>query len=114
MPELDELPLTESTLFILLSLAPHRRHGYAILKDVGELSRGRVSLSTGTLYGALRRLVTQGWIDRCPDEQDGIRNRKSYSLAPRGRAILESEITRLRSLVELSDRCVQTPTTSAT
>ena len=48
------LPLTEATYFILLSLALGPRHGYLIMKDVRSLSRGRVTLSTGTLYGALK------------------------------------------------------------
>ena len=47
-----QLPLTEATYFILLSLAPGPRHGYAIMKDVHSLSHGHVTLSTGTLYTA--------------------------------------------------------------
>lgn len=43
--------------YILLSLAPGQKHGYAIMKDVEALSDGRLSLSTGTLYGALKRLL---------------------------------------------------------
>jgi len=58
----DILPLTEATFFILLSLAPGAKHGYAILKEVPLLSQQRVTLSTGTLYGALKRLLTAGWI----------------------------------------------------
>ena len=48
---------SESTLLILLSLAEEPRHGYSILKDVEYLSEGRVVLSTGTLYGALKRML---------------------------------------------------------
>ena len=55
-----ESPLTEPTYFILLSLSPKPKHGYAIMKDVKELSKSRVILSTGTLYGALKRLLDQG------------------------------------------------------
>ena len=49
--------LTEPVLLILLSLADQPRHGYAILQDTHKISGGRVRLSTGTLYGALRRLL---------------------------------------------------------
>ena len=55
-------PLSEAVLLILLSMAEEPRHGYAILKDVEELSHGRVRLSTGTLYGALRRMLDDRWI----------------------------------------------------
>ena len=51
-----ELPLTETTLLILLSLAPGPRHCYAIMKDVTASSESRGILPTGTLYGALQHL----------------------------------------------------------
>jgi Transcriptional regulator PadR-like family len=44
-------------LWILLSLAAQLRHGYGLMKDVETLSDGHVRLSTGTMYGALRRLL---------------------------------------------------------
>ena len=43
----DNLPLSEAVFFILLSLVPRARHGYAIMKEVEVLSDSRVSLSTG-------------------------------------------------------------------
>ena len=96
-----QLPLTESTFFILLSLAPGPRHGYAILKDVQALSDGRLQLSTGTLYGAIKRLLDQDWIARIADPlPDGTeRQRKVYVLTDLGRRILEAETARLRSVV---------------
>jgi len=98
----SDLPLTESTFLILLSLAHEPKHGYAILKDVTFLSDGRVSLSTGTLYGALKRLLEQGWIERVDDSQIDTsgRPRKAYALTPLGRRILAAEIERLRNLVK--------------
>src|ERR1700728_5042100 len=57
-------PLTEPVLLILTSLAAHPRHGYALIRDIELLSAGRVRMSTGTLFGALRRLLEDGWIER--------------------------------------------------
>ena len=51
------MDVSEPVLLILLSLAEQPRHGYAILQDTEQMSEGRVRLSTGTLYGALRRLL---------------------------------------------------------
>jgi DNA-binding PadR family transcriptional regulator len=95
------LPLTETTYFILLSLSPGPRHGYAIMKHVRELSRGRVVLSTGTLYSALKRLLDAGWIDRSevPESPSDGRGRKDYRLTSLGKNILEAEIQRLQGLV---------------
>ena len=53
------VPLQEPTFYILLSLRGGEKHGYAILKDVAEMSSEQVKLSTGTLYGALFRLLDQ-------------------------------------------------------
>ena len=53
------MDVSEPVLLILLSLAEQPRHGYAILQDTEQMSEGRVRLSTGTLYGALRRLIEE-------------------------------------------------------
>jgi DNA-binding PadR family transcriptional regulator len=93
---LQELPLTEATFFILLSLSSGKKHGYAIMKDVEQLSGERICLGTGTLYGALGRLLDQGWIERIEEEQDTRRPRKAYVLSELGRRILLAETVRLQ------------------
>lgn len=103
-PQIDiqaQLPLMEPTFFILLSLAPGPKHGYAVLKDVEALSHGRIVLSTGTLYGALKRLVDQGWIKRLAESEAYAtdRSRKAYALTALGRRILSAEVDRLKALV---------------
>lgn len=110
MPTTPEtpLPLTEPTFYILLSLAPGQKHGYAMMKDVERLSDGRLQLSTGTLYGALKRLLEQDWIERVDDgpldteRADPGRPRKAYRLTPQGRRSLEAETSRLERLVTLA------------
>lgn len=100
------LPLTESTFLILLSLASGPRHGYAIMKDVADLSEGRVQLSTGTLYGALKRLLNQAWIQRAeagPGSTAGGRPRKEYLLTDRGQRAFDAEVARLESLLAAAD-----------
>jgi len=94
-------PLTEATFFILLSLAPVPKHGYAIMKEVKELSNGRIKFSTGTLYGAIRRLLEQGWIKRVADPEPNPtdRERKAYALTDKGRKVVNTEVERLRSLL---------------
>jgi DNA-binding PadR family transcriptional regulator len=98
------LPLSEVTYFILLSLAYERKHGYAIMKEVELLSDGRVIMSTGTLYGALKRLLDQEWIIRSnkDSEKSSGREKKVYSLTSLGTRILNAEIRRLESLVNVA------------
>src|SRR5690349_11402599 len=90
-------PLTEPVFFILASLAAQPRHGYALLRDIRELSKERVQLSTGTLYGALRRLLEDGWIVRF-EQEDTSRDKQAYRLAGEGRRQLEAEVERLKFL----------------
>ena len=115
-------PLREPTLFILLTLSKERKHGYAILKDVEALSAGRVVLSTGTLYGALARLLEQGVIKKSvgavegdvydantkpgPDARSsaGTRERKYYQLTQFGRRVLGAEVERLEHILAAASR----------
>jgi len=47
---------------VLLALAGDDLHGYAILKEVELRTDGEVKLSTGTLYGIIKRLLNDGLI----------------------------------------------------
>ena len=94
---MPELPISEPVLLILLSLAAQPLHGYAILQDVERLSDGRVQLSTGTLYGALQRLLRARWIERVA-EANASRGRQAYRLSSNGRRNLQAEVARMKHL----------------
>ena len=93
----DSLALTESTYYILLSLT-QPQHGYGIMQQTEAMSKGRVRLAAGTLYGALNSLCEKGWIIQLPCD-DGSR-RKEYRLTERGKKVLQNEVDRLRELVD--------------
>jgi len=90
-------PLTEAVALILMSLAEKPRHGYALIKDIEALSKGRVTLSTGTLYGALRRLLDDAWIKRF-EQEDSSRDKQAYRLTAVGRRQLQWELNRMQHL----------------
>ena len=98
-------PVREPSLLILLSLAESSKHGYAIIKDVEELSQGRIRLSNGTLYGALVRMQEQGWIERHDEEieVDG-RPRVMYTLKPNGKSVLDTELDRISNLMNILEK----------
>lgn len=102
----EHLPLSETSFFILLSLAPSPRHGYAIIKEVSALSDERVLLATGTLYTALRRMLKTGLIERVGmnNLKGDNRERKYYHLTRLGRKILDAETERLRQLLDLASK----------
>src|SRR5262245_1610933 len=95
-------PLSEPVLLILMSLAEEPRHGYALIKDIETLSNGRVRLSTGTLYGALRRLLKGRWIARF-EQEDKSREKQAYKLTPVGHKQLEMELDRMKRLTRKAE-----------
>lgn len=76
-------PLTEGVYYILLALY-EPRHGYGIMQFVSELSKGRVELGVGTIYGTIQTLVKKNWI--MPLEEDGCQ--KEYVITDEGKAIV--------------------------
>jgi DNA-binding PadR family transcriptional regulator len=79
-------------------------HGYAILKEVEHLTGGDVRLSTGTLYGIIKRLLADGLVreQRAPGEE--VARRRSYELTPFGRDVAKAEATRLEQTIAMAKR----------
>ena len=93
------MPLTPATFHILLALANGQRHGYAIMQDVAEQTGGEIQLGPGTLYGSLKRLVDQGWIEEIEQDEDGNERRRYYKLTRSGRSAAGAEAQRLAGAV---------------
>lgn len=96
----ESMALTEATYYILLSLC-RPQHGYGIMQQVESLSKGRVRLAAGTLYGALNTMCDKRWIVQLPVEQGS--RKKEYRLTELGLEVLKNEIERLRELVRNGD-----------
>jgi DNA-binding PadR family transcriptional regulator len=95
-------PLTPAMFHILLALAWDDLHGYAILKEVELRTGGKVRLSTGTLYGIIRRLLNDGLVvelrSRPAESQDDER-RRYYRLTSLGKEVAAEEAERMDELV---------------
>jgi DNA-binding PadR family transcriptional regulator len=96
--------LTEAVYYILLSLM-QPMHGYGIMQNVEQLSNGRVKLAAGTLYGAINTLLEKGWIISLTGEKDS--RKKEYQITDQGKQTLETEIIRLRELIENGSRILE-------
>ena len=94
----DHRPLSEQVLWILVSLSRQPQHGYSLIRDVEALSDGGTRLSTGTLYGAIRRLIDDGFIEPI-DTADTSRDKQTYQLTQSGHARLQTEMGRLQHVV---------------
>ena len=95
--------LREPTFLILTALAAEPRHGYGILRDVEEISGGRVRLRAGTLYTALDRLTSDDWVAVDREEVVGGRLRRYYRLTDPGAARLAEEIERVRATTRVAE-----------
>jgi DNA-binding PadR family transcriptional regulator len=98
------LPLTPAMFYVLVALADGQTHGYAILKDVEQLTGGEVRLSTGTLYGIIKRLLAEGLVrEQRLRGQDAAR-RRSYELTTFGRDVAKAEAMRLEHTLAIAKR----------
>ena len=92
----ENIALTEAVYYILLSLYTPQ-HGYGIMQRSETLSKGRVKLAAGTLYGALSNLCEKGWIVQLPVESGS--RKKEYELTKKGLDVLKNELNRLQQMV---------------
>lgn len=90
--------MTESVFYILLTLQ-EPMHGYGIMQRTATMSKGRLILSAGTLYGALSNLLEKGWISPCGESSECEGRRKLYKITEVGEAVLVAELKRLEELV---------------
>ena len=98
----DQAPLTTSMFHILLALADESRHGYGVLREIEERTRGGLRMGTGTLYSAIRRLEARGLIAKCaarPTCAGDDERRIYYKLTDEGGSALRAEARRLEELV---------------
>ena len=98
-------PLTPAMFHVLLALAGDDLHGYAILKEVELRTSGKVKLSTGTLYGIIKRLLGDGMIVERrsrPAEADDDERRRYYRLTERGREVAAAEAERMEEVLSIA------------
>jgi DNA-binding PadR family transcriptional regulator len=98
----DFLPLHRDTFHILVSLADRDRHGYSILLDVADRTKGALRFSPSSLYASIKRLLHQGLIEELaerPDPDEDDERRRYYRLTRLGRKVAEVEARRLEQLL---------------
>lgn len=88
--------LTDATYLILLALLKPQ-HGYAIMKQVHEISQGSFEIGPATMYTILKKLTKREWIvlDETADRK------KIYRITALGRAVLEKDIQRRKLFYQI-------------
>jgi len=100
-------PLTPAVFHILLALADEERHGYGIMQEIAQRTGGEVRLGPGTLYGTIKRMLAEGFIEESgerPEASPDEERRRYYRLTASGRAAASAEARRLAQLVRVSRR----------
>jgi DNA-binding PadR family transcriptional regulator len=101
----EYLPLTPAMYHVLVALADGEQHGYAIIKSVARHTDDAVVLSTGTLYGIVKRLLNEGMIvesGRRPAAERDDERRRYYRLTDFGRRVAIAEAERLEQMVAVA------------
>lgn len=107
------LPLSPAVFNILLALSDgQERHGYGIAKEVERRTGGGVRLGPGTLYGGIRRMISQGLIREAgpdsgaddtaseePEPGGHEQRRRYYRITASGHQVASAEARRLEELV---------------
>src|SRR4029078_8846858 len=78
-------------MLVLKTLVRGPRHGYGIAKALQYDSDGVVRIEFGSLYPALKRLESKGWIASKWETSEHNRRAKSYRLTRAGKKRLHEE-----------------------
>lgn len=99
------LPLTPALFHVLLALADGEKHGYVISKEIARRTNNEVKLSTGTLYGVIKRLLDDSLIEESEERPDfslDDQRRRYYRLTKLGKAVAEAEAERMERVLALA------------
>ncbi len=97
------LPLPASAMHIIVALARGEKHGYAVMRDIDDLSGGSVSMGPGTLYGSIKRMIDQGLVEETEERPDPAlddQRRRYYRLTSLGHRVGAAEQARLAALLD--------------
>src|SRR5687768_14844711 len=97
----ERVTLLQGTLdlLILRTLVFGQQHGQGIARSIEQQSDETLLVDHGSLYPALQRLETRGWIAAEWGVSDNNRKARFYTLTVRGRKQLVAETRQWRRLV---------------
>jgi PadR family transcriptional regulator, regulatory protein PadR len=97
---LNRIELLQGTLdmLILKTLQWGPQHGYGIIQAIRVSSSDVLQVETGSLYPALHRLETPGWLSSEWKQSDSNQRAKYYRLTSAGKKQLAAEQARWTQL----------------
>ncbi len=100
-------PLTECYFYILLCLYRAPNHGYGIMQETDKLSKGRVKIGSGTMYGAVSNMMKKGWIYEVRSNNPEDYRKRLYQITSEGKEVLKQERARIKELADNSDKIME-------
>lgn len=94
--------LTDSTYLILLALLKPQ-HGYAIMKEVTQLTEGVIEIGPASMYTILKKLLKNQLI-RLEESND---RKKVYQITPLGLETLHKEVERRKRFYQAGAQLLQ-------
>ena len=94
-------------LLILRTLLFGPSHGHAVATRIKSLSEEVLQVETGSLYPALHRLESRGWVASSWQTSDKGKRAKYYRLTAAGRRQLGNEMSKWERLSEAMTRVLR-------
>jgi PadR family transcriptional regulator PadR len=106
----SNIDLLHGTLDVLIlkTLATGAMHGWGIAQRIQQVSQDVLRVNQGSLYPALHRLESEGWIAAEWGASENNRKAKFYRLTRVGQRQLETETENWRRLAGAVGRILQT------
>jgi DNA-binding PadR family transcriptional regulator len=100
MSQSKELVAASATPMILAILSRGETYGYAIIREIRDVSESQIEWTDGMLYPVLRRLEQQGLVESQWRVAESGKKRRYYRIKKPGRAALDEQ----RSQWQLTNR----------
>lgn len=94
-------------LLVMRTLAIEPMHGWGIAERLREMSADAFDVNDGSLYPALQRLKSKGWVRSKWHTTDNNRRARYHELTDAGRKQLDVEREEWRRSVDAVDRVLE-------
>jgi len=101
------LPLSPTTLHVLLALTDGPLHGYGIMLEAARQAGGQYKVGPGTLYGNLKKLLAAGMVEESQPEDPETGARRMFRITSLGLGVLAAEVERLRGVLSHARRSIR-------
>ncbi|MGE3617373.1 MAG: PadR family transcriptional regulator [Gemmatimonadales bacterium] len=99
-------------LLILRAISRGPLHGYGVMRWIEQATDHALAIEEGSLYPALYRLVDRGWVDSDWGVSENNRRARFYSLTPKGRTQLKTEVRDFTRFTDAVFQALRAPETA--